>query len=763
MNNRQIFNSSGFSYDENTFRVSESGKFQITRNLSTTTLHLLNYTPDYFPCSESGAAVLILGKPNRLHLNVPVYEGLNINSQIPGSFLKLDDSKNNSYSVRYKEKRSATIQLFGEEVDAIRKTGICSGIKSCAYSLPKCSVSHSGYQIPTTTGSSSNFEVQGRSYIEEEFSLARQIFFFAQTFYYCSIHSPKPTTVERNSQFITQRRTPQWTYVVGSSSASSRKPNFIGCKHYQPGRPVGHKCTGLELPSHLHEGDYRLVNQLITSAVNGNYPEPLDDEKNRCPPYELCQKYCTRRIHEFETVPLVHVNCHVRYHVFVSNDIDHNFLLIVGYGVHTHERPLLRPSKEELEKTIHGTLDINPFTETRKLSAIVYNDIKKTASINRIRKVRTNFKRSKHMYGTNYMGLVRQYYSNIHNSGEKSYIVSLTDERELDRSRSQTNQVGVIICLCNYKLLRMAVSRPVLGCDGTFNVVAVDEDNLKFELLCIVGQCDDTGKVYSPFKALTSRKTLAARKKVFQIFISEMVNLGLPDPLHAIPSRRLTLATDFETTFAIAFGQALVNHFRPGQDNGENWISYVRMLCFGCDVHAKRCMMEKTSVNGNCTDYLWAVGTRKVDTEQGVTSAISAMKEKGGKWFHFSCWLEMNIAARILWFSSFYKKDWNFVISRYAMWQTNCNEAYNSQLKGSSDFLLRRGNGLSIVELVEFLHVQDTNMEHSLDSSTLQIQHSSQPLWRRAPKKRKRVDVDDKIVVGEVTISASQPKKAKKC
>ena len=54
----------------------------------------------------------------------------------------------------------------------------------------------------------------------------------------------------------------------------------------------------------------------------------------------------------------------------------------------------------------------------------------------------------------------------------------------------------------------------------------------------------------------------------------------------------------------------------------ELWQTYVEVVCFGCDVNAKRMILEKTKIDECGSIYNWAVGTRMVRTPEEVAGVL---------------------------------------------------------------------------------------------------------------------------------------------
>ena len=117
--------------------------------------------------------------------------------------------------------------------------------------------------------------------------------------------------------------------------------------------------------------------------------------------------------------------------------------------------------------------------------------------------------------------------------------------------------------MSNDRLIQRAVRHPQLGIYGTFSIVAMDADQLEFEFLTVVCKDRETGKIYSPCRPLFSRKTVESRRVFFNELLKLMVQHVLQDPFQSDGFQRLSLVSDFETKFSIAFCHALVELFQP--------------------------------------------------------------------------------------------------------------------------------------------------------------------------------------------------------
>lgn len=118
---------------------------------------------------------------------------------------------------------------------------------------------------------------------------------------------------------------------------------------------------------------------------------------------------------------------------------------------------------------------------------------------------------------------------------------------------------------------------------------------------------------------------------LFRCFIDRLSRYGLEDPMTALPSRCLSMATDFETTFAKCIVTSLSEKFQSGSA-----LIYAKRVCIGCDKHAKRICREKTGTHESRAYFQWAIGTRDNENETKVTIALSEMQKIDDKWSAFS-------------------------------------------------------------------------------------------------------------------------------
>lgn len=171
---------------------------------------------------------------------------------------------------------------------------------------------------------------------------------------------------------------------------------------------------------------------------------------------------------------------------------------------------------------------------------------------------------------------------------------------------------------------------------------------LSYQLVSIVCKDPLTGRTYSPFRAIASRKTTAVRIIMFNAFFGTLKNSSLHHPLQANRLERLTLATDFETTFAKCTGNVLANIFRPYSDLAYTSDWYIEKGCFGCGVYAKKIIMEKFHRQCDKMLFLWLVGTSTSEVAEEVSLPLDKMTTINVQLGNFARWLCKSKVANIL-------------------------------------------------------------------------------------------------------------------
>lgn len=751
------------------FYKDSDGNIIITRNLKASLYQVCSVIPQYFDTTETGVCSFV-----RLSTDVP-----DMTTNGSDDYVLHRVCNDTSFSLRFQPARRSTVlsSTGSGSHPVIRKTAVCRGIKCCVKSLPICSKET---RVPAHTGDI--LQIAGRegstargNYVDQEFELARQVFFFAQAHFpvQCKHHglkTPRSATMGHEEK---QTRLPNWVFRPGkvlyqagptsckSMFGTSRLPDFIGCCHFgKPGVRDPQRCDIRTLPPTLQNCNGRLVADLIHSAYLGNPPLPSASDIDKCPPLSRAtrSKLCQRGVHGYEVSPLQVIPCNVKYHyLFDNSGCVPKWVLVIGVGTHTHARPPLRPSPAEVRNVVARSYLGNNHITTGELCEEVRSTLRKSAPHDSVRTLHRKLLCESFPYGRSLSSLLERYLASI-SSDKQEYIIDVIDEREADKHRCITDQVGVVVLLCNEGLLKRCVPNPFFGCDGTFSTVQCKADGLVFELTSIVAKDLETGRIYSVMRQLSSRKTVAARKVLFSCFLKKLRILGVEDPLLASPSNRISFSTDFETTFGIAFCQALTEVFRPDDDMGDIWETYVRLVCFGCDVHAKRAILGKLNITDQHHLYTWAIGTRSVSYVEQVDEALTTMLQLGGKWASFASWINGNKVAHVLWFQVFHKQGWRSHPQQMVMWSTNGNESMHARIKGTTEYLMTNGQGLPALSLVNLLERLDTTDLSNLIGG---MQYTSIPLWRRSLRLKKRKLHDDKIVIDGHTVHASEPKRSK--
>lgn len=90
---------------------------------------------------------------------------------------------------------------------------------------------------------------------------------------------------------------------------------------------------------------------------------------------------------------------------------------------------------------------------------------------------------------------------------------------------------------------------PIIGCDGTFSVLSSNPtEDLTYELNTMVAKDIQLGQVFHVYRNISPRKTITAIINMFDEWVE-----GLQYPLTPQVHERLSICTDFQTTFAISF------------------------------------------------------------------------------------------------------------------------------------------------------------------------------------------------------------------
>ena len=516
--------------------------------------------------------------------------------------------------------------------------------------------------------------------------------------------------------------------TLSRTNHSTKLPDFIGCREFRTiGKGLSSACSLVSLPVELQGADTKLVDNLVSNARKGIWPPYA--VHNVCSPlsFSFSGSHCPSNIHGYEAVPVEKIVCGVRYHFFFSSPASSmKFVIVVGTGIHNHCPPVISAPMNKVRPLVNSTLSSNRTASTRDLCEIVENTLGAKAPINSIIKLRHQLRSRETPNGTNIEAITREYIRRV-TSGESNYIISVSDERVQDRGRVSSDEVGISIVLCNQDLLKHSLKHPRYGCDGTFNTVSkLSCDGLDFELNTIISKDPKTDKCYAVMRQIASRKTKGARKDLFKHFTDLLFSFGLQNPLKCNNDQRISFTTDFETTYAIALSEILADRI-PSYDKMVNHRDTIlQAICFGCNVHAHRSIQTKVDRAVDSKLYNWGINSRAAENLIEVEHILQEMEAKGDNWKTFASWLRKNSCASTLWFTHCHKHEiWEGTYPGVFL-DTNGNESFNERLKGSTDYLLSRGNGLSLVHLVNFLEKEDArDAKNILNSSGLQYMGSS--------------------------------------
>lgn len=87
--------------------------------------------------------------------------------------------------------------------------------------------------------------------------------------------------------------------------------------------------------------------------------------------------------------------------------------------------------------------------------------------------------------------------------------------------------------------------------------------------------------------------------------------------------------------------------------------------------------------------------------------ALQKMITFGKNWASFIKWLQNNICACILWFTTLHKDvHWKSYLHNIFL-DSNGNESFNKLIKSCNDFIFKKGKWLEMVSLVHFLEEAD--------------------------------------------------------
>lgn len=144
------------------------------------------------------------------------------------------------------------------------------------------------------------------------------------------------------------------------------------------------------------------------------------------------------------------------------------------------------------------------------------------------------------------------------NDNSDSYILSIVHGCENDDLRSLTNQVGLSILMWNFNLVQRCLRRPDNWCDTTFSFVSSHPTEVvKYELNTMVTKYIELVRVFHLYCQNSFSKTNRARMNMFDVFLKVLRAKRPQDPLAMPVHEIMSLCTDVETTYAVAFGRSI--------------------------------------------------------------------------------------------------------------------------------------------------------------------------------------------------------------
>ncbi|KAI0564932.1 hypothetical protein FGB62_22g62 [Gracilaria domingensis] len=475
-----------------------------------------------------------------------------------------------------------------------------------------------------------------------------------------------------------------------------------------------------------------------------------------------CDHASSQRRQRSEAPKLEKTGCNVLFHYFFFADVSGEYLsyvVVVGVGVHDHTWPVRRPPSTALRNFVSNLYKEGKQITDNQVLRRIENRFGSLPSPYTVHWLKTRVQKEKYPLGKSLRSLSTIINLEDQYAGNDRYILSFKDNRIDDHHLPKKNQKGVSIIFGRAELLDMAAENPRLGCDGTFGIVSSLADDLNFELVTIVAKNERTGKIFAVMRQLTSRKTMATRSILFHELVRQLTNRGMKDPLKESPEKRLTMATDFETTYSFALGTVLSEYVGSGTA-----LEYIAAIGLGCDVHAKRIVLEKCDARNEPELFSWAVGTRFVDTESECKEVLSIMQGLGGKWKSFANWLATNKCAYLLWFQNNSSTIPVSIRAVRAFLDTNVNESYHNRIKSSPMFALRHEKGLQLMAAIAELKIIDLDDVRNFGKST--VFDGSQllllPQWRTCTPKKGKKRFTEVIDIDNEDVSASQPRTAKK-
>ena len=750
--------------------IKEKGLFRISPMKYVKDFEVAPEIPVVFKTHPEGFATLLTTKQlGNLNTTMPLLPS--------GEMFKDRVSHVGPYSATFESPKNSSIIINNVKYEVERRSGKCSGVMCCRYSLFEASVGHNAESSnPFGKFVQRNLERE-TSETDEVLHLVTNILFFGNINFPSTLRCCGLDYTERDGSIKWDeiaRRAPNWKKLSRTAlrsrhgdhtapTMSGKNRDYLVCQHFGE---RGHKdvklCALTPIPVELYKSDESVLERVMEDARHGVFPNPAPWTLGQCAPKQVknCEHYCTSDVHMFEPVPMDKIECDVTFILYVhyENGVP-DFAVVVGYGTHTHSTPLPRASSEIVDCVAKELVQRSATATTESISREVFRRTGLNTTYGSARKARYNARARipGSQYGKGLMALLREFLNN-ENCSTPEYLVYVSDP-SIERADSE---VGLNVIMCNKNLLKKSISKPNYGVDGTFNMVTRTAEGHKFELVSVMAK-DDSGYFYAVMRQFTARATAASRRFLFEHFFSKAKSLGMKDPLHSAPYERMTMTSDFETGFAKAVGEALCKVYHGSYLSESFSHAYIKLTCYGCHFHAAKMVLEKTGTTpANKKLFSWCMATRSVEEERDVQLVVQQMQMLGGKWVGFGGWFTNNEIVRILWFTDLYKSD-NSFMRRHVFWTTNGIEGMHNRLKQGDSYCLAKRAGRDICDARFIVFKVDENDAHFLSGDHVASRMRT-PRFRRAarnvrdsPSRR-----DQYFTVNGVRTTISEPMSARR-
>lgn len=228
-------------------------------------------------------------------------------------------------------------------------------------------------------------------------------------------------------------------------------------------------CSLVPLPKRLQHADPLIVNELAERARCGMFPTNNSNEvKNKCPPlsYKVSGEHCLRPIHKQEAPKIRRLPCSAEYHYIYKSRPNGKleWVLVVGIGTHEHTWSFKRTSNTKIKRHVIALVSESHYLRCKDISQNVEKKFGVKVPVESMQKI---IQACKNTHGRKNCSLdsVLSLCQDSVLFDFSDYIISISDQRNLDISKNERDQVGISIILCNEQFLKKSVQRPRFGCD----------------------------------------------------------------------------------------------------------------------------------------------------------------------------------------------------------------------------------------------------------------------------------------------------------